>query len=452
MQYTDNLDLLEPDQNEQYNIDHFNRNSEILDEHIHDLETGADDLRADMEAGDADSRQFSNMEGVCEISQGGTGKTTAQDAINTLHGSVQAASALSDVDEFLFLRRTAEDVEHGTPARLDTKSVLLDELAQKIFSLMSGNQEGSVNYGLFSSTANGFAPKSGNNGAGKFLNALGAWEEPQGKIDVFEVTASASFDVGLSTVIRIKSNATVLIRDPFSFGASLVITNETARYQLVSIRLREGSVSYKLNKGKIWRLFWAGSCWVPQSDEPDVGSIRMTYEEEAPYGWFMLDGTDTEGTANELETCFPYLYDICGGNVLPDWRECAPVGAGRNTLDSITDHDVFEVGQFKDDQAGKHSHTRGSMEINGMIGDMIGLSGAYDNPMGASGAFVTSKAGASVDEPDIRYTRYPDRLHAFHTSFLASRTWSGSTSDPNGGRAGSVTRGKRRGVNYIIKA
>ena len=457
MQYTENIDLLKPDQNEQYNIDHANENMDIIDEHIHDLEEGADSLREEMLAGDEDAKQFSNMQGICAVDQGGTGKTTVQDALNNLHSDVQAADTLSDVDEFLFLHRTPEDIQLGTPASLDTKSVLLDELAQKIFALISGNQQGSISYGIFSPTANGFVPKSGSAGATKFLNALGDWEEPQGKIDVYDVTASASFDVGLSTVIRIKSNATVLVRDPSVFGASLVITNETARYQLVSIKLREGSVSYKLNKGKIWRLFWAGSFWVPQSDEPDVGSIMMTYETEAPYGWFMCDGTDTEGTANELETCYPYLYDICGGNVLPDWRECAPVGAGRNTLDSMSAHDTFEVGQFKDSMISNHTHNRGTMNISGRIMDVFGPSGspqcrgdgAFSVALAGQRADITQYGGVGVMPGGIGSNA---NMYAYYATLNASGNWSGETSNPLNCQAGSFTRGKRKGINFIIKA
>ena len=139
MQYSENLDLLEPDQNEQYNIEHFNRNAEILDRHIHDLEVGLDGLTDYIDAGDEASKQFSNMQGTCQISQGGTGKTTAQDALTELHKDVATVEGdLSPVDEMLFVRRTNENVAENIPESIDVKNVTLEVLASKIFALMDG--------------------------------------------------------------------------------------------------------------------------------------------------------------------------------------------------------------------------------------------------------------------------------------------------------------------------
>ena len=457
MQYTENLDLLKPDQNEQYDIDHFNRNADTIDEHIHDLETGTESLRADMEAGDAASRKFSNMEGVCQISQGGTGKTTAQDALNELHGDVQAEGTLSDVDEFLFLRRTHEDVAQGIPESLDTKSVLLDELAQKIFNIISGGSETPSAGSIFTPTTNGLAPKSGNNDGTKFLNALGQWAEPQGKTTVHEVTNSQNIEPDASTIVRIKANATVLVRDPSGYGESLVLSNETARAQLVSIRLKSGSVSYKLNKGRTWRLMWNGSFWIPQFEEPECGAVRSTYADTAPDGWFMCDGRDTTGTADELETCYPYLYDIVGGNILPDLRECALVGAGQNTRDSMAAHDVFTVGQYKDSMISNHTHNRGNMEIYGSIMDVFGPSGdpkcrgdyAFEVTLAGQRADITQYGGIGITPGGAGSH---GNMFAYYARFHASRNWSGETSNPLNCQAGTGTRGKRKGVNYIIKA
>ena len=477
MQYSENLDLLEPDQNEQYNINHFNRNSEILDEHIHNLETGAESLRADMEAGDAASRKFSNMEGVCQIAQGGTGKTTAQDAINALHGDVQAEGMLSDVDEFLFLRRTHEDVAQGIPESLDTKSVLLDELAQKIFSLVSGNQ-GGVSSGIFTPTANGFAPKSGNAGGTKFLNALGQWAEPQGKTEIVSVTASQDVFVTMPTVIRILSTATVLVHDASVYGVNLTITNETPVAQLLSIRFAEGTVSYKINKNGLMRLFWNGSFWQYLYDEPQCGDIKETWRTTAPLGWFICDGRDTTGQADELATRYPNLYALLGSNVLPDLRECTLVGAGRNTLNDILNHDVYAIGEFRDDQMRNHNHnsnphnhgmghthTRGTMEILGSLTDFVGITEAYgNNPTRASGAFSTERAGLAISGA---MSGLNDYLHAHHLNFKASSAWSGETSNAsneytapatvethgaNGYRLGDCTHGKQKGINFMIKA
>lgn len=466
MQYSENLDLLEPDQNEQYNIDHFNTNSEILDSHIHDLEVGMDGLTDYIDAGDAAAKQFANMTGTCQLSQGGTGKTTAQDALNELHKDVATVEGdLSPVDEMLFVRRTNENVAENIPESIDVKNVTLEVLASKIFALMDGA-------GRFTSTKDGFVPKSGNNGAGMFLNAQGNWAEPQGKIDVIPVTASASFDVGRSTIIRIQQNATVLIRDPSQYMSELVISNETPVFQLVSLKMKDGSVSYKVNKGRVWRLSWNGSYWVPQYYEPECGAIQQTYATVAPDGWFMCNGQDTTGTANELSTCYPNLYALLGdSNILPDWRECVPVGAGRNARDSIAAHDEYTVGQFKDDafqththtmahtHTISHTHTRGTMEITGAF-DTDGY-GAGKVCLGHSGAFYPIWGAAS------HFLGSENSADRYGAGFQASRAWTGNTSEPtigssggasNGttsaptGRAGASTHGKQKGVNIMIKA
>lgn len=414
MQYTENIDLLKPDQNEQYDIGHFNQNADTLDSHIHDLEVATGGMQAYIDAGDADSRKFSNMEGVCQISQGGTGKTTVQDAINALHGDVQAEGTLSDVDEFLFLRRTHEDVAQGISESLDTKSVLLDELAQKIFNIISGGSETPSAGSIFTPTTNGLAPKSGNNGETKFLNALGQWAEPQGRVDVITVTSSGSYDVGLNTVFRLQGNVTVLIRDPSIYMASIVFVNETAQAQLLSLRMKEGNVSYRINKGKVWRLSWTGSFWISTYEEPEVGALRPTYAVSAPDGWFMCNGRDTTGTADELETSFPNLYNLLGSNVLPDLRECALVGAGRNALDTIAVHDVYDLGEFKDDQIQSHTHTVSGFWGDGWIASI---------PTMSSNVLAMVNGGTNT-----------------------------KGTSASSGRSDSVTRGKRKGVNYIIKA
>ena len=88
-----------------------------------------------------------------------------------------------------------------------------------------------------------------------------------------------------------------------------------------------------------------------------VGTIIMRYKKICPRNCVYLDGRDTTGTAEELETVYPALYMFLGGtNVLPDYRECAMVGAERNTTDTIASHDVYTEGEFKDDQMQNHTH------------------------------------------------------------------------------------------------
>lgn len=89
-----------------------------------------------------------------------------------------------------------------------------------------------------------------------------------------------------------------------------------------------------------------------------VGTIISRYKKICPKNCVYLDGRDTTGTAEELETVYPALYMFLGGtNVLPDYRECGLVGAEQNTTDTIATHDVYAEGQFKDDQLQEHKHS-----------------------------------------------------------------------------------------------
>ena len=107
--------------------------------------------------------------------------------------------------------------------------------------------------------------------------------------------------------------------------------------------------------------------------------------------------------------------------VFPDLRETVLVGAGHNTthifdstetnpntgLAGTQNHDVYDIGEFKDDQFQSHTHS---------------------------------------------YTRYDYRRDVNWSS--SARIWvnesSANTSAPTG-RTGSTTHGKQIGINYIIK-
>lgn len=131
-----------------------------------------------------------------------------------------------------------------------------------------------------------------------------------------------------------------------------------------------------------------------------VGSILALYTSTIPRGYLLCDGRDTTGTAEELQTVYPYLYAALGNsNVLPDLREMALVGVGENTTDTTTIHDTFTLGEFKDFQTSAHGHalaveTRATFNN---VGVPVGVANTIRN--------VTT-----------------------------------------------VTRGKRKGVNFIIKA
>lgn len=93
-----------------------------------------------------------------------------------------------------------------------------------------------------------------------------------------------------------------------------------------------------------------------------IGTIISTYKKIKPANYLYCDGSTFD------PEIYPGLYLYLGTNVLPDYRECAMVGAEKNTTNvfdsSETDpstglpgtqsHDVYTEGEFKDDQFQGH--------------------------------------------------------------------------------------------------
>lgn len=134
-----------------------------------------------------------------------------------------------------------------------------------------------------------------------------------------------------------------------------------------------------------------------------LGTIIAVYSNHVPDGYLPCNGTTFD------QTQYPALYTLLGTNVLPDYRECALVGAGQNSSDTIADHDVYTLGEFKDDQIQKHKHGFAS-----------------SNTLYASGSSVAA------------YNYLTENEQTADTGAV--------------GRYGTVTRGKRKGVNFCIKA
>lgn len=129
-----------------------------------------------------------------------------------------------------------------------------------------------------------------------------------------------------------------------------------------------------------------------------VGVVVAYMGEEPPDGWLLCDGSRFDAARH------PALYRVLGTDVLPDMREAALVGTG--TRAAGTDrHDAFALGEFKDDAFASHTH------VYNTLGTAIGA---------GFGQSVTGNMYVPL-----------------------ATTAAGS---------GNVTRGKRLGVNYIIRA
>ena len=136
----------------------------------------------------------------------------------------------------------------------------------------------------------------------------------------------------------------------------------------------------------------------------------------APNGYLLCDGTavsreDYADLFAVIGTSYGTGDNSTTFNV-PDLRECVPVGAGQSERSSsvLKSHDTYTVGQFKDDQFQNHTHK-------------------YTRPYSGSGSMSSSGSCSTASTYDT--TTY--------------------TADTTSYRAGTTTRGKRLGVNYIIK-
>ena len=160
-----------------------------------------------------------------------------------------------------------------------------------------------------------------------------------------------------------------------------------------------------------------------------VGTVKAWSLAKVPYGWHDCDHSEVSRTIHselfdsfrtqlsETGVTLLEIYGIGDGETtfnLPDYRECALVGVGSNGTDIIDNvnqnHDEYTVGEFKDDQLQSHRHKYNHTYYNG---DMNG--------------------GGHVSESHSSYTEEPANDNKYKC------------------RTGDVTRGKRKGVKYIIK-
>lgn len=134
---------------------------------------------------------------------------------------------------------------------------------------------------------------------------------------------------------------------------------------------------------------------------PLLGAVQGFLITPTDLHWVLADGSTVDATLH------PRLAEVMP--VLPDLRECVLVGAGKNTHNTIAAHDVYTVGQFKDDQMQARTHTS------------------------------TQRAGFQVSGTG----------YAVASSGLA---YGSNTSNNASGRTGSTTHGKQIGVMFYVWA
>jgi microcystin-dependent protein len=141
-----------------------------------------------------------------------------------------------------------------------------------------------------------------------------------------------------------------------------------------------------------------------------VGAVLSFPAGTTQAGWLLCDGSTFD------RTVYPALYTYLGSNVLPDYRECVLVGVGQNDTDTIAEHDVYTLGQFKDDQLQDHTH------------DLPTELARMEN-------YVAGAAQSWAKTNTTTTTTYTETLNVTNTY-----------------RTGTTTHGKQKGVAFYIKA
>jgi hypothetical protein len=147
-----------------------------------------------------------------------------------------------------------------------------------------------------------------------------------------------------------------------------------------------------------------------------IGTIIPIYSIRVPVGFLPCDGSQYDTTQ------YPELYLLLGSDRLPDLRESTLVGIGASDRTDIAEHDVYTLGQFKDDQI---QNITGKFTADSLTAG-VEFSGAFTNTIYGYINLDTGGAGNALQ----------------HIDFDASKA----------ARAGTTTHGKQTGVFFVIKA
>lgn len=170
-----------------------------------------------------------------------------------------------------------------------------------------------------------------------------------------------------------------------------------------------------------------------------VATIITSVSDKAPSGYLLCDGNQYS------QTTYPALYLAIGNKYnkedtsegyfcVPDLRELVLVGTGENDTQEIEDHDVFELGEFKDDQ------------LQNITGELCRADNASNNTQ-----FLTDDA--NTQESGALYISRTATITTIDNGNTQANSVSGIAFDASrSARAGTTTRTKQFGVNYFIKA
>lgn len=153
-----------------------------------------------------------------------------------------------------------------------------------------------------------------------------------------------------------------------------------------------------------------------------IGTIHAIYTNVCPTGYLPCDGSAYDTTQ------YPDLYallttaGVTNPDHTPDFRECALVGVGNNSTDTLGTHDIYTLGQFKDCQA------HGTLSLKSAGYTVTGNNVILNSTVNAANRKLVTQYIADASATDLQ------------------------TITVGGGSGATTTRNRSKGVYWIIKA
>lgn len=273
MDYTENLKMNRPEPADQFDLNHWNHNTDILDayakQETDERKASDDKLQKEIDA----SLKMENITGVLPVEQGGTGKTKRQEALNELSSEVQLKDDIGEDDEVVFIHRTESDESLGVEASHDVQNVKMNALAQKVFEIIKTR--------TFAKDSNGFVPMAGSAGSAAFLSAQGTWDNPSFVESKIEANSSQTVSVSDNTIIRITAgqSISVILEDCVKLGCTVTFINSTAITHTLSCNSVAANKLSTIQPNAFFKIAWNGSKW-QNIVAPGIGKRIVQYPQE----------------------------------------------------------------------------------------------------------------------------------------------------------------------------
>ena len=369
MDYTENLKMNRPEPADQFDLDHWNHNTDILDayakQETDERKASDDKLQKEIDA----SLKMENITGVLPVEQGGTGKTERQEALNELSSEVQLKDDIGENDEVVFIHRTKSDESLGVEASHDVQNVKMNALAQKVFEIIKNR--------TFAKDSNGFVPMAGSAGSAAFLSAQGTWDNPSFVESKIEANSSQTVSVSDNTIIRITAgqSISVILEDCVKLGCTVTFINSTAITHTLSCNSVAANKLSTIQPNAFFKIAWNGNKW-QNIVAPGVGKRITQYpQEESP--------TDVYPCTSWQEISYDGAFFRASGGNAAVFIEKSGVLSKQEELvgshsDSVTvtggNHNHWFSGNTSEN--GSHSHY---FQVNNTNNKPGGYTTAYDS-------------------------------------------------------------------------